>query len=290
MIYKQPVFRTLGEMALNVEFGDETSIPLNFRILALDLAVRTNPPPGLIETNPQVRTLGIVYNPLITSRDSMISYLREMIAAQKEVTVLPSRRVVIPAWYDDPWSRECAEAFGVRNNMEYIAEFNKMTVKQVIEAHTGCDYWVTGVGFVPGAFMSYSMDPRMRIGAPLYRTPRTWTHSRLLNFGGVTSTIYPIRTPGGGQLFGRTPINIFEPEQKNAIFKASPVLARAGDRHRYAAITPDEYYSIRAKVEAGEYEYQVEEGTFDCAGYIDWLKSIGEPLEKRDDRSTWGEN
>ena len=171
--------------------------------------------------------------------------------------------------------------------MEYIAEFNNMTPGQVIEAHTASDYWVTGVGFVPGAFMSYAMDPRQRIGAPLYRTPRTWTHARLLNFGGTTSTIYPIRVPGGGQLFGRTPINIFEPEQKNAIFKNGPVLAKAGDRHRYRAISREEYDDIRERVEAGSYEYQVEEDSFDCAGYIAWLDSLGEPTEKRDPQSSW---
>ncbi|MEE8171394.1 MAG: carboxyltransferase domain-containing protein [Alphaproteobacteria bacterium] len=281
------MFRTLGDTALNIEFGDETSIALNFRILALDLTIRAHPPNGLVETNPQVRTLGIVYNPLVTTRDKLIAALKELIGSEGCAGELPSRKMTIPALYDDPWSRECAQAFGVRNNMEYIAEFNNMTPGQVIEAHTASDYWVTGVGFVPGAFMSYAMDPRQRIGAPLYRTPRTWTHARLLNFGGTTSTIYPIRVPGGGQLFGRTPINIFEPEQKNAIFKNGPVLAKAGDRHRYRAISREEYDDIRERVEAGSYEYQVEEDSFDCAGYIAWLDSLGEPAEKRDPQSSW---
>jgi len=277
MIYDEPIVRTLGDVALTVEFGDETSVPLNFRILAFDQAVRAHPPKGLIETNPQVRSLGLVYDPLATTRDALIANLRELLAGLGEVRTLPSRRVIIPAWYDDPWSKECAEAFGVPNNMEYIAAFNRMTVTQVIETHTGCDYWVTGVGFVPGAFMSYAMDPRLKFGAPLYRTPRTWTHARLLNFGGNTSTIYPIRTPGGGQLFGRTPLNIFERAQKNRAFKDGPVLARAGDRHRYVAITPNEYYAIRAKVEAGSYDYEIEEGTFDVAAYLAWLKTIEAP-------------
>ena len=162
-----------------------------------------------------------------------------------------------------------------------------MTVAQVIETHTGCDYWVTGVGFVPGAFMSYAMDPGKRFGAPLYRTPRTWTHARLLNFGGLTSTIYPIRVPGGGQLFGRTPIEIFDPRELSPAFADGPVLARAGDRHRYELIGREEYDAIRAKVEAGTYEYRVEEGTFDCAGYETWLTEIGEPAEKLDPESTW---
>ena len=287
MIYHHPMFRTLGDTALNIEFGDETSIALNFRILALDISLRANPPNGLVETNPQVRSLGIVFNPLSTTRDKLIVALQELIESAGEVANLPSRKMTIPALYDDPWSRECAEAFGVRNNMEYIAEFNNMTPKQVIEAHTASDYWVTGVGFVPGAFMSYAMDPRQRIGAPLYRTPRSWTHSRLLNFGGTTSTIYPIRVPGGGQLFGRTPVNIFEPQQKNTVFAGSPVLARAGDRHRYRAIARDEYEHIRELVEAGIYEYQIEEDSFDCAQYIAWLESLGEAAEKTDLNSSW---
>jgi len=281
------MFRTLGDTALNIEFGDETSIALNFRILALDISLRANPPNGLVETNPQVRSLGIVFNPLATTRDKLIAALQELIESAGEVANLPSRKMTIPALYDDPWSRECAEAFGVRNNMEYIAEFNNMTPEQVIEAHTASDYWVTGVGFVPGAFMSYAMDPRQRIGAPLYRTPRSWTHSRLLNFGGTTSTIYPIRVPGGGQLFGRTPVNIFEPQQKNTVFAGSPVLARAGDRHRYRAIARDEYEHIRELVEAGIYEYQIEEDSFDCAQYIAWLESLGEAAEKTDLNSLW---
>jgi len=287
MIYHHPMFRTLGDTALNIEFGDETSIALNFRILALDISLRANPPNGLVETNPQVRSLGIVFNPLATTRDKLIAALQELIESAGEVANLPSRKMTIPALYDDPWSRECAEAFGVRNNMEYIAEFNNMTPEQVIEAHTASDYWVTGVGFVPGAFMSYAMDPRQRIGAPLYRTPRSWTHSRLLNFGGTTSTIYPIRVPGGGQLFGRTPVNIFEPQQKNTVFAGSPVLARAGDRHRYRAIARDEYEHIRELVEAGIYEYQIEEDSFDCAQYIAWLESLGEAAEKTDLNSLW---
>ena len=271
MIYDEPVFRTLGDTAINVEFGDETSIPLNFRILALDFALREHAPKGLVETNPQVRTLGLVFDPLATTRERIVAHVKALIAAQGAVSTLPSRRVIIPALYDDPWSRECAEAFGVRNNIEYIAEFNGMTVAQVIETHTGCDYWVTGVGFVPGAFMSYAMEPARRFGAPLYRTPRTWTHARLLNFGGTTSTIYPIRVPGGGQLFGRTPIEIFDPRELSPAFADGPVLAKAGDRHRYEAIGREEYDAIRAEVEAGTYEYRVEDGTFDCAAYVDWL-------------------
>ena len=66
------------------------------------------------------------------------------------------------------------------------------------------------------------------------------------------------------------------------------MLARAGDRHRYESITREEYDGIRAEVEAGTYDYRVEDGTFDCAGYVAWLAGTGEPAEKRDPESLWG--
>ena len=72
MVYDEPVFKTLGDTAINVEFGDESSIPINFRILAVDFALREHPPTGLVETNPQVRTLGLVFNPLATTRARIV--------------------------------------------------------------------------------------------------------------------------------------------------------------------------------------------------------------------------
>ena len=97
MIYDRAVFGTMGDIAVNVEFGDESSIPLNFRILALDFALRENWSKGLVETNPQVRTLGIVYDPLATTRGHVIAHVSELIEARSEVTSLPSRRLIIPA-------------------------------------------------------------------------------------------------------------------------------------------------------------------------------------------------
>jgi len=290
VIYEQPIFRQMGDCSINVEFGDESSIPINFQILALDKAIKKNPIRGLIETNPQVRTLGIVFDQRITKVSFLIDYIQDLLVSETQVTSLPSRRLIIPALYDDPWSKDCAEAFGVQNNMEYIAQFNGITIKEVINRHTSSDYWVTGVGFVPGAFMSYAMEPDKRIGAPLYRTPRTWTHERLLNFGGLVSTIYPIRVPGGGQLFGRTPIDIFDPELKNPIFGDTPILSRAGDRHRYVSISREEYEDIRAAVKAGLYEYKVENGIFDCEAYCMWLSKIGQPTQKLDPNADqiWG--
>ena len=82
MIYDEPVFKTLGDTAINVEFGDETSIPLNFRILALNFALREHAPKGLVETNPQVRTLGLVFDPLATTRARIVAHVKELIAAQ----------------------------------------------------------------------------------------------------------------------------------------------------------------------------------------------------------------
>ena len=137
MIYDEPVFKTPGRHRGQRRVRRRDEHPAQFRILALNFALREHAPKGLVETNPQVRTLGLVFDPLAATRARIVAHVKELIAAQDAVSTLPSRRVIIPALYDDPWARECAEAFGVRNNIEYIAEFNDMTVPQVIETHTG---------------------------------------------------------------------------------------------------------------------------------------------------------
>ena len=84
-------------------------------------------------------------------------------------------------------------------------------------------------------------------------------------------------------------MNSHRPINRQTILRDSPVLAKAGDRHHYIAIERDEYDDIRAQVEAGAYDYAIEEDTFDCASYLARLEEQGEPLEKHDPDATWDE-
>jgi urea carboxylase len=262
MIYKETAFRTAGDRYLVVEYGDTAEIELSFRVIALNIAVKKKNIPGIIETMPTARSLGIVFNPFKIKKEELIAKIKEIEGEMKEITELPSRIIKIPVWYNDPWSRECAKAHNVPNNIEYVAEINKMTVEDVIKVHSCCDWWVTAVGFLPGTFGSYPLDSKMTLTAPRYKSPRTWTPDRTLVLGGRSSAMHSVVSPGGFQMLGRTPIDIYDPKQSNPVFRKDPVLVKVGDRLRFLPIGEAEYNEIRRKVEEGTYRYEIEEGVY----------------------------
>jgi urea carboxylase len=86
---------------------------------------------------------------------------------------------------------------------------------------------------------------------------------------GRLTSFYPVESPGGYQLLGRTPIELYDPEQRNPVFRAGPVLPRVSDRHRYVPIDEAAYHEIRGQVEEGTYEYAIEPGTFRLSQYLE---------------------
>ena len=99
------------------------------------------------------------------------------------------------------------------------------------------------------------LDPRHRLVAPKYNPPRTWTPKGTIGHGGAITCIYPDQTPGGYQIFARTPMPIWDREQRLAAFKDSLALFRAGDRVRFIPIDREEWDEIDAKVVDGTYRH-----------------------------------
>ncbi len=262
MRYDHAVFKPLGDLYLGVEFGDELALRLNFRVIALNTALSANPISGVAETIPTNRSLGIVYDPFIISRGRLEARLREIEKQVGEVEEVPSRHVTIPIWYNDPWSDKCAKAHGAPNNLEFLAEINKMTVEEVVKTHSGTDWWVSAVGFTPACYQAMPLGSTKALTAPKYQRPRKWTPERILCIAGQLTSFYPVRSPGGYQLLGRTPIDLYDPLQRNPAFNDGPVLPRVGDRHTYVPIEESTYWEIRRQVEAGTYTYEIREEMF----------------------------
>jgi allophanate hydrolase subunit 1 len=255
-------------MFVDVEFGDELHLALNFRVIGLNLSLAEEPIPGVTETVPSNRALMIAYDSAVIRQAALIAALRER---EEEATTLrraPSRLVTIPFWYNDPWSDECAKAHGAPNNMAYLAEINDTTIDGVIAAHSGTEWWVTSVGFQPGCYQALPLDPAFAITAPKYPRPRQWSPERTLCLAGKITSFYPVRSPGGYQLLGRTPVDLYDPLQRNEVFRESPVLPIAGERHRYVAIDEADYHEIRRQVEDGAYRYDIAEGEYFLDDYL----------------------
>lgn len=268
MIYDEPVFRPLGDMMLGVEFGDEANVALNFKVLELERLMREAQVPGVIETIPSLRELVLVLDRERTTHAKAQEALERIIDEVEDVATLRSRKLVLPCWYDDPWSAELAARYDVENNLQIVAGANGMTKQEVVEQHTDTEFWVVCVGFTPGCYFSIPLDMSKLLQAPKWRTPRDYTPARCLALAGFSTGAYPVASPGGYQLLGRLAVNIYEPQAKNDIFPEDGVLLRAGDRLQYRHVGPLEYDQIWSDVEAGHYEYEVTEEDFDVAAYL----------------------
>lgn len=268
MIYDEPVFRPLGDMMLGVEFGDEANVALNFKVLELERLTREANVPGVIETIPSLRELVLVLDRTQTTHARAQEALERIIDDVEDVATLRSRKIVLPCWYDDPWSAELAERYEVENNLDIIANANDLTKAEVIEQHTSTEFWVVCVGFTPGCYFSIPLDMTKLLKAPKWRTPRDYTPARCLALAGFSTGAYPVASPGGYQLLGRLAVNIYEAPPRNAGIPEDGVLLRAGDRLQYRNVGALEYDRIWSDVEAGRYEYDMVDEEFDVKGYL----------------------
>lgn len=268
MIYDEPVFRPLGDMMLGVEFGDEADVALNFKVLELERLMREAAVPGVIETIPSLRELVLVLDRTQTTHGRAQEALERIIDEVEDVETIRSRKIVLPCWYDDPWSAELAARYDVENNLQIVADANGMSKQEVIDQHTDTEFWVVCVGFTPGCYFSIPLDMSKLLKAPKWRTPRDYTPARCLALAGFSTGAYPVASPGGYQLLGRLAVNIYEAPPRNAGIPEDGVLLRAGDRLQYRHVDALEYDRIWTEVEAGSYRYEMTEEDFDVKGYL----------------------
>jgi len=129
------------------------------------------------------------------------------------------RLTEIPVCYD-------AE-FGI--DLDRVAEQTKLSEREIVDLHSTCEYRVACIGFVPG-FTFLAGLPR-NLATPRRDVPRKEIPAGSVGIGGAQTGIYPLRSPGGWNLIGRTPLKLFDPA------KDPPTLLCPGDRVRFRAIT-----------------------------------------------------
>ncbi len=233
MMYTRPRFLPVGDSALVVEFGDEISEEVNRKVHALAYALEKNPLPGLSEPVPTYRSLLIHYDPLRLSCEEVKAFVSDVLQKGEEVLEHESRVVEIPVVY----GRE----FGP--DIEFVAEHNGLSVEEVVRIHSTATYLVYMLGFSPG--FAYLGGMSEAIATPRLETPRTLVPAGSVGIAGQQTGIYPIATPGGWHLIGRTPLKLFDPERD------PPTLLKAGDSVRFVPISEEEYWLRLEREEKG---------------------------------------
>jgi urea carboxylase len=282
------VFRSAGDRFLLVEFGEmELDLTLNFRVLGLNQALRDARIPGVIETIPALRSILIHYDSTQLAPADLIAAVNDAYASLPPVEDLsiPSRRITLPISFNDQWGRADIARYVqyIRkdapniidgNNVDYAAMYNGLADAEEFYRYVmATAWWNAANGFFPGLPFMFPLDPRYAVVIPKYNPTRPWTPEGAVGIAGPCLAIYPVASPGGYQLIGRT-IPIYDPQQRNPAFADNPILMRPGDRVTFTRIDDDELIELREQVYGGSYHYQIEEGVLNVGDYIAQLAAI----------------
>jgi urea carboxylase len=283
MIYDEPKFLPAGDRYVLVEFGNEMQLDLNFLAQGLGSLLLQDRPKGLIETAPCFASLLIHYEPeLISLADLTLEVRRRhaTLGSPSEITIA-SRIFYLPAMYLDPWTRECVEHYSKtitpkEMDADLVVRHNGLKdTDQLIRVHSGTEYWVAALGFWPGLPFLMPLDPRCALTAPKYNPPRTRTPAGAIGLGGGAGSIYSVNTPGGYQIFARTPVPIWDPQQRFEVFSESICLFRPGDRIKFMPCSQDEFIEVERQVAEGTYVFNlVEYQMFSVAQYNQWIGKV----------------
>lgn len=248
-------FRILdaGDAALTIEFGSIIDPALLAEVNALDAAVlrrkQAGELPGVIETMPTFRSLTVFFDPLVTDRDAVLATLQPLIAAAEHGSTTDGRHWRLPVCYEGEAAPDLAEVAGAIG----IGE------DEVVALHSGAEYLVYMIGFLPGFPFMGDLPAPLRL--PRRAQPRVRVPAGSVAIATGLTAIYPWESPGGWHLLGRCPVPLFDAR------RTSPSLLAAGDRVRFVPVSAQECRAI----EAGLASAQIDP--------MQWLESAPTPAE-----------
>jgi len=236
----EAIMKPLGDSALIVQLGEGISSSIHELVSNLSALLNEHPFEGFIESVPAYNNLTIYYNPVVvhhsrvreiahhrhassTPFQKVSAFMNELVQQIGKNELFEERVVTIPVLYGGEFGPD----------LEYVAKYHGLSVEEVIQIHSEGDYLVYMIGFAPGfPFMGGLSE---RIATPRRETPRLAIAPGSVGIAGKQTGVYPLETPGGWQIIGRTPLDLFLPTI------SPPTLLQSGDKIRFVPISPKEY-------------------------------------------------
>ena len=230
-LFDRASFRIAGDRGLLVEYGDGIDPEVNAKVRSMAIVMKQNTPEGVIEAIPTYRSLLLVYDPSTTNPAKLQKELKTLEERLAEIKIPPPDTVEIPVCYGGEFGPDIG----------YVAETHNLTAEKVILLHSEPEYLIYMVGFTPGFPFLGGLSEKLY--TPRLETPRTLVPEGSVGIANNQTGIYPVASPGGWQLIGRTPVKLFAPERPN------PFLYQAGDRIKFKPISPKEYARLAKEEE-----------------------------------------
>lgn len=223
-----PKIFPLGDSAVTVNFGNEISPALNTKAISLASYIDSNPFPGFIEAVPAYSSVAVFYD-LQNIRTDFFEFRTAFEAVEKNV-----RRALEQSFEFDIATTQITEIptdFGddAALDIDVIAEYGGVSREEAIDLFTSKTYRVYMLGFLPG--FTYMGEVDDRIAVPRKESPRKKVPKGSVGIAGNQTGIYPLESPGGWQIIGRTNVEIFTPQSE------PPCLLKPGDQVRFVRIT-----------------------------------------------------
>jgi len=244
-VLMKPTISPVGDCAISIDFGQVIDPKINRHIRQTIERIQELHLEGIIELVPTYCALLLQYDAMLYSYSELCNIIEptlEQTVAENDnelVTV-----VEIPTVYGGEFGPD----------LGFVASHNNLSEDEVVSIHSGTDYLVYMLGFIPGFTYLGGMDPR--IATPRLSSPRTLIPAGSVGIAGAQTGTYPSDSPGGWQIIGRTPVTMYDMSKEQA------ALLSAGDYVRYVPIDEAEYNRIKAlgtdyvpsmyKVEVGE--------------------------------------
>lgn len=276
-----------GDDHLLVEYGNE-SFDLNHRcrVTALENSLTSSRTPEDIRTN-LLNTVGccttllIYYNGAKLDRQQLVSHLKDIEQGLGDLrsTKVPTRIFKLPISFESKIQDEATQRYMTNqrphapylpDNLSFVAKNNAFTPQQLKDIYLSGQFMAVVVGFFCGNTVSLPVDPRQRMNAPKLNPSRVFTPEGTVGWAGSCMSIYPVDSPGGYQLTGRT-VPCFDYFAQKPGF-SNPWIFRDFDILTYYQVSEEELDSLLGQFRAGKFTFEHEQVEFDMAAHNRMLR------------------
>ena len=225
----KPTISPVGDRAISIDFGQVIDPTINRHIRQTIERIKALQLEGIIELVPTYCALLVEYDAMLYSYSEICNIIEPTLEEGMANTTNELVTVVeVPTVYGGEFGPD----------LSFVASHNHLSEDEVISIHSGTDYLVYMLGFIPGFTYLGGMDPR--IATPRLSSPRTLIPAGSVGIAGEQTGTYPSDSPGGWQIIGRTPVTMYD------MSKAQAALLKAGDYVRYVPIDESEFHRVKA--------------------------------------------
>lgn len=229
-LYRPTQFRISGDRALLAVYGTGVDPAVNEKVRRMAALIVSQQPPGIDAVVPSYCTLLLHYNPLQVDFPELTKLLLYLEKTLDQVVIPEARTVDIPVCY--------GQEFGP--DIDFVAQHNGMSTGEVIDRHSAASYRIYAIGFAPGFCYLGGLDQRLH--TPRFEVPCLQVAAGSVGIAGSQTGVYPLASPGGWRLIGRTPLRLFAPERQH------PLLYQPGDTIRFRSVSADEFQHLNQRI------------------------------------------